>query len=43
MHYPVYGFRCQLSEDRGQRTDCKKLEEEAFNLNSVLCHLFTDT
>jgi hypothetical protein len=24
------------------KTDCKKLEEE-FNLNSVICHLFTDT
>jgi len=36
-------FTGQLSEDRGQKTACKKLEKKALNLNSVLCSLFTDT
>jgi hypothetical protein len=31
------------TEVRQQRTDGKKLEDEALNLNAVLCHRFSDT
>ena len=40
---PRHARGLSLSKAAESKTDCKKLEEEAFNLNSFLCHLFTDT
>jgi hypothetical protein len=40
-HWHARGL--SLSKAAESKTDCKKLEEKAFNLNSFLCHLFTDT